>query len=254
MKIYCCQPDTIWENKPANFAKAREMVAAARSEPGSLVALPEMFPTGFSMSLPMTREGVISETQPFLGDLAREFQVCAVGGFVHGIRGDVFNQAVAMSPYRRELARFSKLHPFPPAGEDRLVTPGREVVVFEWSGFQVAPFICYDLRFPEDFRRATAQGATLFLVLANWPASRVEHWITLLKARAIENQAFVAGVNRCGRDPHVAYPGRSLIVDPKGEVLADAGEMEGVISAELDPRAVEGWRSEFPAVANARWW
>jgi len=216
------------------------------------VVLPEMFATGFSLNLPITRERVLSVTHPFLGDLAKEFQVCVLGGFVQGIRGDVFNQAVALSPFRRELSRYSKRHPFSPAGEERLITPGDDVALFEWEGFVVAPFICYDLRFPEDFRQATALGATLLVVMANWPAERVEHWVTLLRARAIENQAYVVGVNRCGADPRVTYPGRSLVVDPKGEIIADAGPDEGVLSVDLQPATVDAWRAEFPALRDAR--
>ncbi|HKG80277.1 MAG TPA: nitrilase-related carbon-nitrogen hydrolase, partial [Pyrinomonadaceae bacterium] len=112
--------------------------------------------------------------------------------------------------------------------------------------FTVSPFICYDLRFPEIFRAAVFQGAQLFVVIANWPASRVRHWITLLKARAIENQAYVMGVNRCGNDPKLSYSGHSMIIDPRGEVLADASEVEGVISAEIDAEALAQYRREFP--------
>jgi predicted amidohydrolase len=252
MKVHCCQFDVVWEDKQANFAKVRGLLKETRPEPGGLVVLPEMFATGFSLNLAVTREGVMSVTHPFLGDLAREFQVCVLGGFVQGIRGDVFNQAVALSPYRRELSRYSKRHPFSPAGEDQIVTPGHDPALFEWEGFVVAPFICYDLRFPEDFRQAVALGATLLVVMANWPASRVEHWVALLRARAIENQAYVVGVNRCGADPRVTYPGRSLVVDPKGEILADAGPGEGVLSADLQPATVDAWRAEFPALRDAR--
>ncbi len=252
MKVHCCQFDVVWEDKQANFAKVHGLLKETRPEPGGLVVLPEMFATGFSLNLAVTREGVMSVTHPFLGDLAREFQVCVLGGFVQGIRGDVFNQAVALSPYRRELSRYSKRHPFSPAGEDQIVTPGHDPALFEWEGFVVAPFICYDLRFPEDFRQAVALGATLLVVMANWPASRVEHWVALLRARAIENQAYVVGVNRCGADPRVTYPGRSLVVDPKGEILADAGPGEGVLSADLQPATVDAWRAEFPALRDAR--
>jgi len=117
----------------------------------------------------------------------------------------------------------------------------------------VAPFICYDLRFPELFRMAVRQGAQLYVVIANWPASRVHHWVTLLQARAIENQAYVVGVNRCGSDPKVAYAGRSLVVSPRGVILADAGGGERVLSAELDLAALQAYRAEFPVLQDMRW-
>jgi predicted amidohydrolase len=121
-----------------------------------------------------------------------------------------------------------------------------------WHDFQVAPFVCYDLRFPEIFRAAVKQETGLFVVIANWPSAREEHWLALLKARAIENQAYVLGVNRCGDDPKLHYSGRSQLIDPRGAILADAGESEGVISAELDLKALEEYRSSFPALADMK--
>jgi len=116
----------------------------------------------------------------------------------------------------------------------------------------VAPFVCYDLRFPEVFRIAAARGAQLLAVIANWPSAREAHWLTLLRARAIENQAYVAGVNRCGEDPRLRYTGRSVIIDPRGEVLADAGSDEAVITADIDLADLEEYRRSFPALADMR--
>ena len=116
----------------------------------------------------------------------------------------------------------------------------------------MAPLVCYDLRFPEVFRHAVAMGANLLAVIACWPQPRESHWVALLKARAIENQAYVVGVNRTGKDPGHAYSGLSMIVDPQGEVLADAGGAEGTISAELSRESLENWRRDFPALADIR--
>jgi predicted amidohydrolase len=127
--------------------------------------------------------------------------------------------------------------------------PGEKPVVLSCGEVRVAPAVCYDLRFPELFR---AVRADVWCVLANWPTPRVEHWLTLLKARAIENQAYVIGVNRCGRDPGNEYPGRSQIISPRGEVLADAGDGEGIIQAALDMPALEAYRREFPVLRDAR--
>jgi predicted amidohydrolase len=120
------------------------------------------------------------------------------------------------------------------------------------EGWNVQPTICYDLRFPELYRATGVRGAELICVIANWPAARESHWLTLLKARAIENQAYVAGVNRCGRDPNVEYSGRSQIIDPRGEVVADAGSAETIIAAELDREALRAYRAKFPALNDAR--
>jgi predicted amidohydrolase len=148
------------------------------------------------------------------------------------------------------LGRYVKRHPFRSAGETDHYAPGTEYLVLEWNGFRVAPLICYDLRFPESFRVCVCRGAELFVVIANWPAVRREHWRTLLAARAIENQAYVVGVNRTGGDPAHAYAGDSLIVGPHGEVLADAGPDEGTVAATPDAAALRAYRSHFPALRD----
>ena len=133
------------------------------------------------------------------------------------------------------------------------MTAGTEIVCFEWGGFVVAPFVCYDLRFPEIFRAAAQRGANLFTVIALWPAKRQQHWLTLLQARAIENQAYVIGVNRVGSEPQFSYAGRSVVVDPHGVIIADAGEQERILTATLDAETVHTWRRDFPALRDAHW-
>src|SRR4030095_7656034 len=136
------------------------------------------------------------------------------------------------------LARYLKQRPFSGGGEDLAHERGGSPVTFEWGGLRIAPLICYDLRFPEVFRAAVRAGAEMLAVIAAWPLVRIDHWITLLRARAIENQAYVIGVNRCGRDPEFVYPGRSLVVDPHGAVLVDAGDGEKGVTAGVDPVVV----------------
>ena len=109
------------------------------------------------------------------------------------------------------------------------------------------------VRFPELFREAACRGADLFVVIAAWPVKRIEHWLTLLKARAIENQAFVIGVNRTGREPRFEYRGRSVVVNPQGEIVADAGTAETILAASIAHADVVTWRAEFPALRDARW-
>lgn len=253
MKVFCCQHDITWENKPANHARVRDLLKAANIPRGSLVLLPEMFSTGFSMNVQGICEGADCDTEKFLSSLAQEMGVTVLGGaVVLGADGWGRNQSLTFSPEGKELARYSKMQPFSLGGELQHYTPGEEIVTFSWGGFTVAPFICYDLRFPELFRAAAKRGAQLITVIANWPVTRIQHWITLLQARAIENQAYVAGVNRCGTDPRYIYNGRSIIVSPHGDILADAGNGESVIGAELDLAAILKWRSDFPALLDMR--
>lgn len=252
LHVVACQLDIAWEDKAENCRRASALFEQARPPQGSLVVLPEMFTTGFSMNVDATAEGNERVSERFLAESAQRLAGSTLGGVVtrEGPGALALNQAVAFGPDGSELARYGKIHPFSFAGEDRRFARGRDVVTFPWGGFTIAPFVCYDLRFPEVFRVAALRGATVLVVIANWPAPREAHWLALLTARAIENQAYVVGVNRCGRDPHVAYSGRSRIVDPKGRVLAEAGETAGTIAADLDLEAVQAYRREFPVLAD----
>ena len=253
MNIVCCQLDIVWENKPANHDKVKKLLDRAAPPQGSLVVLPEMFATGFSMNVKAISDSTSRETQDFLAKTANDYYVYILGGIVSTAadqRGR--NECVIFSPGGVEVARYCKMHPFTLGGEAKHYASGPCTQIFKWYEFTLAPFICYDLRFPEVFRTATQRGANLFTVIASWPKPRHDHWITLLKARAIENQAYVVGVNRCGRDPHHLYLGNSMIIDPRGQILADAGTEEGTISAELDLPALINYRREFPFLKDIR--
>jgi predicted amidohydrolase len=252
MNTHLVQIDSVWEDRPANHAKTRQLIAHAHPQPGSLIILPEMFSTGFSMNLPVTAEVEGGATEQFLREIAAEYQSCVIGGLVTpaaGGRG--MNQALAIAPDGRILARYTKNHPFSMGGEDKAHVAGTSVSLFEWQGLKIAPLICYDLRFPELARRAVRAGAEVLIYIAAWPVKRIQHWITLLQARAIENLCYVIGVNRCGTDPQFTYSGRSLVVDPHGIIISDAAEQERVVSAQLDPNVVRDWRSQFPALKDA---
>lgn len=253
MHVAGVQLDIAWEDKKANHAKARALLGKAKVPKGALVVLPEMWSTGFSLDVPKVAEGAARETETFLAGQARELGAIVLGGVVNiGPDGRGRNESVALGPDGALLARYAKIHPFSYGEESKRYAGGSEVVVFPCGGFQTAPFVCYDLRFPEIFRAAVRKGAQLFTVIANWPEPREAHWLALLKARAIENQAYVVGVNRCGRDPKLAYSGRSQIIGPKGDVLADAGTAEGVMGAEIDLAPLLEWRRTFPALADMK--
>lgn len=249
MNVVCCQFDISWENKDANHDKVRALIDRAAPLKGSLIILPEMFATGFSMDVATISDSGSRQTQEFLASTAVEYGLYVLGGIVSTASdGRGRNECITFSPDGVEIARYCKLHPFTFCGESEYYVAGAATRVFACNEFNVAPFICYDLRFPEVFRTAVQEGATLFTIIANWPASRAAHWITLLKARAIENQAYVAGVNRCGEDPLLTYSGYSMIIDPRGEILAEAGGQESLISAELDLQALMNYRREFPVL------
>lgn len=253
MKLIGIQLDIVWEDKAATFARVRRLLERQRPQAGALLVLPEMFSTGFSMNVAKIQEGGERAAEAFLRSLAREFNVCVLGGVVNiGPDGRGRNQALAFATDGREVVRYDKMHPFTLGDEGNHYTGGDAVQVFDWENVSVAPFVCYDLRFPEVFRAAARRKAQLMAIIANWPLPRESHWVTLLQARAIENQAYVIGVNRCGTDPKYAYFGRSLIVDPHGKILADAGNDEDLVSADIDPQVVENWRRDFPALLDMK--
>jgi omega-amidase len=251
MQVIAVQLDSVWEDPHVNCRKVDTLLAAAAPEPGALVVLPEMFATGFSLDVSKTCAAPAGGVAPFLSAMARRHGATVVAGVVSpGGSGCARNEAAVFSPEGELIARYVKQRPFSGAGEDAVHARGEAPAFFQWAGLRVAPLICYDLRFPELFRAALRGGAEMFVVIAAWPMKRIEHWVALLRSRAIENQAFVIGVNRTGSEPNFQYCGRSIVVDPHGSVLADAGESECVLSTRIDPSAVRTWRSEFPAVRD----
>ncbi|NOT62409.1 MAG: carbon-nitrogen family hydrolase [Acidobacteria bacterium] len=253
MRVYACQTDIVWEDKAANHARVRALFERADFQAGSLVVLPEMFATGFSMRPAVTSDSAERATQTFLAETARAFGVYLLAGLaVDGKDGKGRNEAHTYSPQGELVSRYGKLQPFTLGGEMANYDAGESLVTFDLQGFSVASFICYDLRFPELFRAATRRGANLMIVIASWPGTRISHWMALLKARAIENQVYVVGVNRCGSDPALSYPGRTQMIDPSGEILADAGGQENIISAELRLEHLTEYRAKLPFLADMR--
>jgi omega-amidase len=246
------QMNSVWEDKPASLAKARQLIAAAKPPHGSLIILPEMFATGFSFNTEITAEAEHGETGQFLIETAREHRCAVIGGLVtQNETGHCLNQSLFITPEGIVAGRYSKNRPFSLGGESTAHTAGKDMTIIEWQGLKIALLICYDLRFPELAREAVKAGAELLVFIAAWPIKRVQHWITLLQARAIENLAYVIGVNQCGTDPRFTYPGRSLVVDPHGVIIADAGDHEHLLRAEIDPAILHAWRNQFPALRDA---
>lgn len=254
VNVLALQLDIAWENKAANFEKVRGVLAQAAPERNSLVVLPEMFATGFTLNPEGMAEPYGGPTEQFLAGIAREFGICLVGGApMRGSDGRARNKALVFSPSGEMLAYYAKMRLFTPGGEANHYRAGERTAVFSWAGSPVAPLVCYDLRFPELFRAAAAaHQPELFVVIASWPEKRIAHFVRLLQARAIENQAYVVGVNRVGDDPSYHYSGRSVIVDFNGDILADAGESEGFIRAELDLATLRKYREGLPFLRDMK--
>jgi len=253
MQVAVVQTDIVWEDKPASHAHVDALLKDAAIEPGGLIVLPEYFSTGFSLNVPVTNDDPNRASWTYMSHTARRCGAHVIGCITTtGSHDRGRNEAIVFNSEGQEITRYSKTHPFSHGDEDKHIEPGDELVTFACGGFMAAPFICYDLRFPEIFRAVTRQGAQLLVVMANWPEGRQAHWTALLKARAIENQAYVVAANRCGSDPNLNYVGGSIVVDPHGDLLADAGAHACVITADIDPQVVADWRATFPVLDDMR--
>lgn len=251
--IFCFQSSTVWENPHSNFDLLEAVVKSADPGPGSLLVFPELSTVGFSMDTKKVAESIDGPSIEFFSKLAAERACHVISGIPFmSDAGRISNSAFCFAPDGSVAGRYDKMRPFPLVDEGGFYSAGTATTVVDCDGWKVAPFVCYDLRFPELFRNAVVKGGEVLVVIANWPSKRVEHWTTLLRARAIENQAYVVGVNRCGSDPNFSYPGASAIVDPMGEIVALAGDATETIQAPLERSVLDGWRKEFPALEDAQ--
>ncbi len=252
------QHDIVWGDREANFARLAPRIAEAAEAGAGLALLAETFSTGFGFHVPgFETEPEDGPSATFLTEQAALHGIW-VGGTCPEVRAD--NDADDARPSNSfvlagpdgTMHRYRKVHPFTHSGEQHHVRAGTDLITVEMAGLRVSMFVCYDLRFADEFWQL-ANDTDLFLVPANWPAKRREHWMTLLRARAIENQAYVMGVNRVGADgTGLEHCGDSLIIDPFGEVLAEAGDGERTISAEVSSERLESIRGHYRFLSDRR--
>jgi predicted amidohydrolase len=252
LRVAVVQHDIAWESRDATLAQLGPKVAAATAAGARLVVLSEMFAVGFSMRTDVTAEPTDGPTTQWLRDRAREHDTWICGTVP--VRSDdnplPYNTFVLAAP-DGALHSYRKIHPFTYGGERAVFAAGQEVVTVEVDGVRVTPFVCYDLRFADVFWQAAAD-TDLYCVSANWPDTRRRHWSALLVARAIENQAFVAGCNRVGSGGKLAYAGDSAVISPMGDVLASAAEVETTLLVDVDPARVAEVRERFPFATDRR--
>ncbi|HUT78691.1 MAG TPA: nitrilase-related carbon-nitrogen hydrolase [Polyangia bacterium] len=252
LRVAGLQLDVSWEDRAANFEKARRLGLRARDEGAGLVVLPEMFATGFSLDPAVTAEAPDGETPSFIKGLARELGIAVVGGYVQKRRGGKgANLALAVDGRGAVLAEYAKTHLFTFTDEQLVHEAGAGPRSFVFDGIEASCFICYDLRFPELFRLVAGE-TKLVLVIASWGAARQRQWDVFLPARAAENQLYVVGVNRVGSGGGVDYTGGSAAYDPLGRQLCHGGDQEGLIFADIDPDAVIDVRAAMPFLKDRR--
>lgn len=251
MRVALGQLDMVWENKEKSMEKAEQMIREAKEASCDVIVFPEMSFVGFSMDVEKiadTEEN--SETEERMCALAKEYQIAVAYGWVTG-KGQKLgkNRFHFLDETGKCLADYVKMHPFTYGGETEYYEKGEQIVTFSYKKREIALFICYDLRFPEIFQIASKKAEVIF-VIANWPASRIAQWEVLLRARAIETQSYVVGVNCVGdRDDH--YIGGSMAVDCMGNVLGEIVGKEGILVCELEDRA-RHLRGKFAAKADRR--
>lgn len=252
MRVAAVQHDIVWEDPKANFARLSPWIAAAAGAGADLVVLTEMYSTGFSMRTDELAEPPGGPSTQFLLEQADQHDLYLAGSVPERPEGaDLPSNTLLLAGPGGELSRYRKIHPFTYAGEHEHYRAGDEYVTVDVRGVRTTLFVCYDLRFADEFW-ATARSTDCYLVPANWPSTRRSHWTSLLRARAIENQAFVVGCNRVGEGGKLTYAGDSRIIDPAGEILAGAAGGEALLVTDIDPRVVERTRAEFPFQQDRR--
>lgn len=249
MKIGLAQMDIVWEDKRENYDKCEEIVKTASKHRVELVVFPEMTLTGFSMAVEKIGEAD-DESLKLLSSLAVKYNISLVFGYVKrtGEKGE--NIQAYIDCKGKILYQYSKIHPFSYGGEDKFYLCGNQIEQVDINGFCVTPLICYDLRFPEIFQ-IVSDKTNLFIIIANWPKTRSAHWISLLKARGIENQSYIVAVNRIGDGNGIEYSGDSMIVSPNGDIVNCVYAREDLLIADIDPDLPDLVRNEF-AVKNDR--
>jgi omega-amidase len=250
LRVSLVQQPLVWQDPQRNRTHFETLLPALAGQT-DLVVLPETFTTGFSMDVERLAESAGGLSSQWLARLANRLDAAVTGSVITEDGGRYYNRLLWAEP-GGQLRAYDKRHLFRMGSEHQYFTAGRAAWTVPWRGFSICPLVCYDLRFPVFSRRRAQLEYDLLVYVANWPAARANAWRQLLRARAIENQAYVVGVNRVGVDGQgVAYAGESAAIDFLGEPLADLGAAAQVSTLSLDLAALQGFRSKFPAHLDA---
>ena len=231
LKIALVQFDIIWENSPANLDKLTELI---HNSPGAdIYILPEMFNTGFSMQPAEIAEADNGPATEWMLNISKTMNVMICGSIATVEKGKYYNRLKVMAS-GKAIGQYDKRNLFTLAGEEKKYTPGNNRLIIEYKGWKIMPLVCYDLRFP--LWCHNVNQADLMIFVANWPDARIAAWRKLLPARAIENQCYVAAVNRCGTDGNgYAHQGSSMLIDPAGEILSEIKGCEAIEIITITP-------------------
>ncbi|WP_163102181.1 carbon-nitrogen family hydrolase [Peribacillus alkalitolerans] len=237
-----------------NFSVAKEQIDQAANFGAEIILLPELWTTGYDLTrLDDIADRDAQNSIEFLADCAREHRVTILGGSVANQKKDgVYNTFLAIDFNGNVIKQYDKLHLFQLMDEHKFLKPGKTDGHFPLHDISCAAFICYDIRFPEWIRKHTANGAEVLFVSAEWPLPRLAHWRALLISRAIENQAFVIACNRSGQDPNNVFAGHSMVIDPWGNVIAEAGEEEELLLVDISIGETSAIRKQIPVFQDRK--
>ena len=254
MKIACIQMEIVYGKPSENFKRVKEFIIEAALNGADCIVLPEMWNTGYDLArLEEIGDHEGEETKKLLSSLASKYRVNIVGGSVSvKTTDDYFNRMYVFDRTGKIISVYDKAHLFNVMDEHKYLNAGQSENIFKIDGNQSAGLICYDIRFPEWVRKHALAGAKLLFIVAEWPEVRVDHWVTLLKARAIENQLFIIAVNRVGEDPNNAFAGHSIVIGPWGETIKIGDTKECILYADLDIQEVDQIRSRISVFEDRR--
>jgi predicted amidohydrolase len=245
MIIGLVQYSPSWENPADSILKIENMLGVSKSK-FDLLIFPEMTLTGFTMNSVMFAEEIDGIGTQYFINLSSRLKTNIFAGIIEKDGGKIFNSLIHFDPLGLIRARYRKIHPFSYAKEDQFYSGGDEIVITQIEKVKFGLSVCYDLRFPELYRLYAKRRIDVLVDIANWPIPRIDHWKTLLKARSIENQSFMVGVNRVGFDPIGKYNGCSAIFDPMGNEIVMVENEEKIIEADIDLDLVNSTRNKLP--------
>ena len=253
MRIALSMLDQAWENKERNLEACIKLADKSFKSHADLLIFPEMTLTGFTLNTPtIAEESDSSASLHSFANMATTYNMAVIAGLVLKTDGLFQNCAVAFDRNGDQLCRYAKIHPFSFSGENRYVSGGEELSAFEYEGMRFGLTICYDLRFPLLWY-ALADKCDCIVNIANWPAGRVDHWRTLLQARAIENQVYVIGVNRVGFDGNgLEYTESSYAFAPDGSMVKSVVVDEGLSVVDVEASVVKACQESFPVLNDRR--
>ncbi len=251
LKLALVQTDIYWEDIPANLAELEEKLDGLKNK-ADIIILPEMFSTGFSMQPEKISEPLNLVTTRWMRQMALATGALVIGSFAaREGSSSYYNRLMAVFP-DGNYGHYDKRHLFRMGNEHEIYTPGNRKLLLTWKGWRICPLICYDLRFPVWSRNLSADPYDLLIYVANWPAARSDAWKTLLKARAIENLSYTAGVNRTGDDfKGTAHDGGSAVFDYKGRELLLLGNEPEIAIVTISRQKLSEYRERFPAHLDA---